>query len=306
MLEKNYDVIIIGAGPAGLTAATYSARSGLKTLIIENSILGGQVSITGEIKNFPGFMSITGPDLAMNMHEQAEAAGAKTVYEEIIEINLKDKWVQLSEKITTKAFIIATGASAKKLGLENEERFVGNGIAYCAICDGAIFKNQNVVLIGGGNSAVEDAIYLSEIVNSLTIINNQNDFTAEDILKQELNNIAKDNKNIKIFHNHEVTTLIGDTRLSAVKIKNLNDSKESEIKTDGAFVAIGRNPNTAFLNNQVSLKDNYIITSENMLTNIEGVYAAGDIRVKSLRQIITACADGAIAATEVSIYLASK
>lgn len=303
-MVKKYDIIIIGAGPAGLTAAIYAARSEAKVLIIENQMLGGQASLAYDVQNFPGFLSITGMDLAMKMHEQVENLGVEICYDEIKEVNLEEKWVEVSEeKLFAKSIVLAMGAGARKLNLENEERLTGSGVAYCAVCDGAFYKNENVVIVGGGNSAVGEAIYLSPIAKSITLINNLDNFTCVKALESELNKVMEKNNNIKVYHEHVVKKIIGDRNLDKVIISNVKTNEESEIECKGMFVSIGRKPDTDLVKDQISLdKHGYIITDENMHTSVGGVFAAGDVRVKNLRQIITACGDGAIAGTEASHF----
>lgn len=303
-MQKKYDVIIIGAGPAGLSAAIYSARSGANTLIIENQMLGGQASLAYNVQNFPGFASISGMDLSMKMHQQIENLGVETCYDEVNQINLKEKWLQTSnEKLFAKSIILAMGAGAKKLNIENEERLTGAGVAYCAVCDGAFYKDADVVIVGGGNSAVGEAIYLNAIAKSITIVNNLDTFTCVKAVEDELLKIMENNNKIKIYHSHTVKSIIGDNSVEKVVILNTKNNKEKQISCTGLFVSIGRKADTEIVKGQIALDEhNYIIADENMHTSVDGVFVAGDIRVKNLRQIITACADGAIAGTEASNY----
>ncbi len=302
---KEYDVVIIGAGPAGITAAIYALRSGLKTLLIENKMVGGQATLTFDIKNYPGFENINGMDLVMQMHAQAENLGAEMEYADVTGIDLKNKIVSTdSGKFSAKAIVLAMGASARRLGVENEDRLIGSGVAYCAVCDGAFFKNVNIVLVGGGNSAVEDAIYLSNIASNITIVNNMPAFNAQKILQDELRSVISKNNNITVFHNHVVSGIVGEKRLQGVTISHVDSGEEKHIECQGMFVAIGRKPDTELVKGQIEIDNmGYIKANENMHTSMEGVFVAGDIRVKSLRQIVTACADGAIAATEANYYI---
>lgn len=304
---KEYDVVILGAGPAGLTASIYAVRSGLKTLVIENKMIGGQATLTYEIRNYPGFESISGMDLTMQMQAQAENLGVDFEYDSVEEINLEKKYVKTSmEEFSAKSLILAMGASARKVGAKNEEELTGKGVAYCAVCDGAFYKDLDVVMVGGGNSAVEDAIYMSKIAKSVTIVNNLPDFTCQEILREELNKTIEERKNISIVQGHVVKEMVGENKLEKVKIEAVDGSDAEEIECEGCFVAIGRKPDTDMVKGQIELNNQgYIVADENMHTSIEGVFVAGDIRVKNLRQIITACADGAIAGTEANTYINS-
>lgn len=304
-MANNYDLIIIGSGPAGMTAGIYAKRSGLNTLIIEKNIIGGQASLTYEIKNYPGFETISGMELGMLMQQQAEALGCEFDYENVKEINLKEKTVVTdSDTYTAKAIILALGAAARHVGVDNEENLIGKGVAYCAMCDGAFFKDENVALIGGGNTAIEDAIYLSKICKSVTIVNNLPQFTCQQTLKDELNKIIEERNNITIYQNSIVNKINGEDRLNGVEILNTNTNETTLLDVTGMFVAIGRKPDTDIIKGQIDLdKFGYIIANEDMHTSVDGVFVAGDVRVKNLRQIITACADGAIAATEANTYI---
>ena len=304
---KEYDVVILGAGPAGLTASIYAVRSGLKTLVIENKMIGGQATLTYEIRNYPGFESISGMDLTMQMQAQAENLGVDFEYDSVEEINLEKKYVKTSmEEFSAKSLILAMGASARKVGAKNEEELTGKGVAYCAVCDGAFYKDLDVVMVGGGNSAVEDAIYMSKIAKSVTIVNNLPDFTCQEILREELNKTIEERKNISIIQGHVVKEMVGENKLEKVKIEAVDGSDTEEIECEGCFIAIGRKPDTDMVKGQIELNNQgYIVADENMHTSIEGVFVAGDIRVKNLRQISTACADGAIAGTEANTYINS-
>jgi len=304
-MANNYDLIIIGSGPAGMTAGIYAKRSGLNTLIIEKNIIGGQASLTYEIKNYPGFETISGMELGMLMQQQAEALGCEFDYENVKEINLKEKTVITdSDTYTAKSIILALGAAARHVGVDNEENLIGKGVAYCAMCDGAFFKDENVALIGGGNTAIEDAIYLSKICKSVTIVNNLPQFTCQQTLKDELNKIIEERNNITIYQNSIVNKINGEDRLNGVEILNTNTNETTLLDVTGMFVAIGRKPDTDIIKGQIDLdKFGYIIANEDMHTSVDGVFVAGDVRVKNLRQIITACADGAIAATEANTYI---
>ena len=305
MEQFNFDLIIVGSGPAGMTAGIYAKRSGLKTLIIEKNIIGGQASLTYEIKNYPGFETISGMELGMLMQQQAESLGCEFAYEVVNEINLQDKTIKTDSAIYKgKAIILALGAAARRVGVDNEENLIGKGVAYCAMCDGAFFKGEDVALIGGGNTAIEDAIYLSNICKSVTIVNNLPEFTCQQTLKDELNKVISEKNNITIHQNSVVNRIDGEDRLSGVEILNTATNEKTLLNVNGMFVAIGRKPDTDIIQNQIELdKFGYIIADEDMKTSVEGIFAAGDVRVKNLRQIITACSDGAIAATEANSYI---
>lgn len=307
MENKIYDVAIIGAGPGGLTAAVYALRSGLTVAIIEKHMVGGQVALTNDISNYPGFSNISGFELSQKMQKQATDLGAVMHYGEVTDVNFNEKIKSIYTKIETilsKTVIISTGAKSKKLNVENEDKFANQGVAYCAVCDGAFFKGQNVALVGGGNSGVEDAIYLSKIANHLTYVHKYEHLKAEDILVKEFNNVANQNKNVTIVNNSTVSKVIGDDKIDSIEIKNYLTNQTQTVKTDALFVAIGRLPDTEFLKDKIKLDDyGYIPTDEHMNTSVEGVFACGDVRVKTLRQIVTATADGAIAATSANNYI---
>lgn len=310
MTEKVYDVVIIGAGPAGLTGAVYALRSGRSVLVIEKMLIGGQIALTQYVENYPGFEKISGFELGQFMHEQAVKLGAETKYGEVVSVDFNNdikKIVTTDGEVFGKSVIIASGAKARKLGLENEEKLIGGGVAYCAVCDGAFFRDKNVVLVGGGNTAVEDAIYLSKMVKTLTIVNMESDFTAQKILVEELNAASLEKNNVKVLNNSVVTAINGDQVLNSVDIKNLKTNEVKNVEAQGLFVAIGRVPDTEFLKGIIELdKWNYIVTNEELETGVAGVYAAGDVRVKRLRQIVTATSDGAIAATNANEFLNRK
>jgi len=301
MTKRECDLLIIGAGPAGMMASIYASRAGLRTLILESTGAGGQVLSTAEIDNFPGFTSISGAELAMKMSEQTEVCGVETVYDEITEITLTGKTKQVvchDTTITAKAVIIATGASPRKIGCEGEERFLGAGIHFCALCDGAFYKDKDIVVAGGGNSAVEEVLYLSPLVKSITVANAFPGFTAFTSLVEKLEKLP----NVKVFHNTEIKKIIGDGKLTGVELSGAGVTPAS-----GVFVAIGRKPNTDFLGGSVELATGgYIAVNKKLETNIPGVFGAGDVCEKLVRQIVTACSDGAIAATHAAEYVRSQ
>jgi len=298
MDKRECDLVIVGAGPAGMVAAVYAARAGLNTLILETTGPGGQILSTSEIDNFPGFVTITGAELAMKMNEQVDACGAETIYDEIASVSLSgsEKTITCNDTVITgKAVIIATGASPRKIGCEGEEKFLGRGIHFCALCDGAFYKDKDIVIVGGGNSAVEEALYLSPIARNITIINMMPKFTAFPSLVEKLGGLA----NVTTMHNATMAKVIGEEKLAGIQV-----STGTVVPCDGVFVAIGRKPNTAFLNGAVDLAvGGYISVNKKLETSVQGVYAAGDVCEKLVRQIVTACADGAVAATHAAEYI---
>ena len=305
MEKKECDLLIIGGGPAGLTAAIYGARAGLKTIVLEKLGVGGQIMTTADIENFPGFASISGPDLAMKLYEQAEGCGVEFVYDEIQKFDFNNskenpqgsvKTVECSETtITSRAIILSVGAYPRKTGAENEDKFIGRGVHFCGLCDGAFYRDKDIVVVGGGNSAVEEAIYMSDIAKSIIIINATASFNAQDVLVKKLETLS----NVAVKHNNTLKSIHGDKKVSSV---DLNSGQN--IKCEGVFVAIGRVPNTGWLSGYLDLdKSGYIIADDKMQTSVAGVYAGGDCIQKHVRQIITACADGAIAATHAAEYI---
>lgn len=304
---RKYDVAIIGAGPGGLTAAIYAMRSGLSTVIIERDVIGGQASLTYEINNYPGFVSISGSELTNKMHEQATLLGAETIYGEVSNINfapMNNLIIVEGEEIFANTIILSMGAKARTLGADGEIEYIGKGICYCAVCDGASFKDKDVVLIGGGNSAVQDAIYLSNICKTVTIVNNLPNFTCSEQLLKQLEKQIEEKKNIRVNYNSKVLEFVGDDEmLKAVKYLN-DDNTEVITPSNGAFISIGRAPDTKLVRTSVHLDEQgYIAVDENLETNQPGVFACGDVIVKKVRQIVTACADGAIAATSAGNFI---
>ncbi len=296
-----YDVVIIGAGPAGLSAGIYASRAGAKTLIIEKYFSGGQAAQTYEIENYPGYVKIGGFELMQEMEKQAISCGAELKFDEIESANLVTKQIKLSsgEIINAKSIIIASGATHTPLGVEGEEELVGSGLSYCATCDGAFFKGQSVAVVGGGNTAVGDAIYLSRFAKSVYIIHRRNEFRASPILVERMQNlgtIIKTPCTLKAFEKDE------KGKLCALIIENKENSKEERVEVKGVFVAVGQTPSTEIFDLEKDEKG-YIITDENMKTNVDGVFAVGDCRAKFLRQIVTATADGAIAGEQAVLYI---
>ncbi|MBQ5825064.1 MAG: thioredoxin-disulfide reductase [Clostridia bacterium] len=305
-MEYIYDVIIIGGGPAGYTAALYAARAGLDTLIIEKMAPGGQMTLTGDIDNYPGFDDgIDGFTLGMKMQQGAEKFGAKTEYAEITSVDFSDKTKLINTYDGTfhaKSVIIAAGAHPKTLGIPDEEELTGMGMHYCAHCDGRFYKDKTVAVIGGGNSAVADALYLARLAKKVYLIHRRDSLRAEKIYLKPLSEA----KNIEFVFDSTVHRIIHDNGVKGLEILSTDNSKR-EIECDGIFVSIGRQPSTAFLGDAILLDSNgYIVADETTKTNIDGVFAAGDIRTKTLRQIVTAAADGAVAAHYAEEYISQN
>lgn len=289
-----YDIIIIGAGPAGLNSALYASRAGLKALVLEKMFAGGQAATTFEVDNYIGVEKTDGATLAMQMEKQAKSFGAEIKYEDVLEIDVDNKRVKTAKnEYKTKAIILAMGANSRKLGIENEERLRGRGVSYCATCDGNFFKGKTVCVAGGGDTALEDAIYLSALCKKVYLIHRRNEFRAVKSLCDRVN----ENSIVEKIMESEVVKIHGDDVVNGITIKNSKTNEETKIDADALFIAIGNIPNTELVKGKVKLDDfGYIITDENMKTDKDGIFAAGDIRKKILRQIITAASDGAIAA----------
>ena len=302
-----YDVIIIGAGPAGLTAGIYAKRACLNALVFRDKYsVSSQICNTYEVCNYPGFNNISGQELYDNIEKHAKELGVEIVGDKVIEIgdiDLDIKKVKTkSNTYDTKSIIIATGANPKKGGFDREDEFVGNGVSYCATCDGAFFKDKEVAVIGGGDVAVEDAIYLSRIAKKVYLLVRKDFLRATKILQNEVNNID----NIEILYNTVVKSVVGEKKLESILYKHKDDRILSELTVDGVFVGIGINPNTELLQDKVEMAHSYIVADETCRTSVDGVFAIGDIRKKQLRQVITATADGANVITSVQKYLLEK
>lgn len=290
---NNYDCIIVGAGISGITAAIYLKRANKKVLLLESNIPGGQINKTSNVENYPGFVKIDGPSLAMNLLDQVEHLEIDFKYEEVIDI-LKDDFFQVKtakEIYTSSYVIISTGRVPNLLGLSNEQELIGKGISYCASCDGNFYKGLDVVVVGGGDSAFEESLYLANICNQVTIINRSDKLRASNILQEQVK--ARDN--IKVVYNEEIQKInTDDGKIISVSLKN------SEINCQGIFVYIGSTPNLNYLKNtNVLLDHNYILVDENMKTNVDGLYACGDVIKKNTYQIVTAASDGAKAANSI-------
>lgn len=297
-----YDVIIIGGGPAGFTAGIYAARGGLRTILFTGSQPGGQAALTHKIENYSGVVDVEGFTLVSTMMEQAGNFGCEISFASVLDVNLagEEKVVITDEgEYITSTVIVATGAKNRRMGLENEESLIGKGISFCATCDGSFFKDRPVAINGGGDSALTEALYLSNICSKVYLIHRRQGFRAAQILVDRV----RSNKKISLVLDSTVTALNGDP-LNSLEVTNKVTGEKQNIAVDALFVAIGNIPNTDIFKGQLDLNEGgYIRTNEKMETNIEGVYAAGDVRITPMRQVITACADGAIAANSVIEYL---
>lgn len=284
-----YDVIIIGAGPAGLSAGIYAIRAGLETLILDKTSWGGQTILSAEIENYPAVSTVTGPDFAQKMYDQLSALGGEIRLEEVKKLDLEKKTVVTgSNTYQAKTIIIAAGLKRRKLGCAGEEELTGRGVSYCAICDGRFFTGKDVVVVGGGNTAMEDALYMSAYCSHITILCRGDHLKGEEKLKAS---IAKKD-NIEIRYQVNITEIKGDPLVTAVTLDN-----GEMLNTSAVFVAIGYEADSSFLEGAIELtKEGYVAAGEDCRTNIEGVFVAGDLRTKNVRQIVTAAADGAVAA----------
>ena len=305
-MKRIYDMVILGGGPGGYTAALYAARAGLDTVVLERLSAGGQMALTSEIDNYPGFPEgIDGFELGMKFQEQAEKFGAKTEYAEVrgLELHSDPKVLHTSEgDFLARTVVIATGAGPRKLGLPDEERLTGRGVHYCAHCDGMFYRGKTVAIVGGGNSAAAEALYLSRVAKRVILIHRRDSLRATKIYHEPL----KNQDNLSFRWNSAVTELVGDERLRAVRVKNLLSGEEEELQIDALFVSIGRKPATDLVAGQLELENGYIAADESTQTSIPGVYAVGDIRTKALRQIITAASDGANAAHHAEAWLSEQ
>ena len=296
-MDKLYDLIIVGGGPGGYTAALYAVRAGLDVLLIERLSPGGQMNLTGIIDNYPGFPEgVDGFQLSMQMQQQAERFGAKTKYAEVLKLELEGevKSVQTNDGIyQAKTVVISTGANPRQLGVEREKEMIGRGVGYCAHCDGMFYKGKTVLVVGGGNSAVAEALYLSRIAKEVILVHRRDSLRATQVYQKPLQEAS----NIRILWNSQVVELVGEEVLSGVKVKDLQSGAIQQIDAQGLFVSIGRKPTTELVKDQLTLDAaGYIMAGEDTKTNLSGVYAVGDVRTKQLRQIVTAVADGAMAA----------
>lgn len=303
-MENTEDLIIIGSGPAGYSAAVYTAREDFKPLMISGVPMGGQLMLTTLVENYPGFPEgIQGPDLMDLFRNQAERFGTRFIDENVTSVDFSKRPLKVkagNEEYAAKCVIISTGASAKWLGIESEQKFVGKGVSSCATCDAPFFKNKNVIVVGGGDTAMEDSLFLAKFASSVTIIHRREAFKASRIMQEK----AGSNPKIKIMFNTAIEEILGQEKVSGARLKDLTTGGTTEVKTDGIFIAIGHSPNTAFLKGTLKLDQlGYIVTKDEVKTDIEGVFVAGDVADRIYRQAVTAAGSGVKAALEARHYL---
>jgi len=304
-MDRVYDMIIVGGGPGGYTAALYAARAGLHVLIVERLSAGGQMNLTGQIDNYPGFPEgVDGFQLSMNMQQQAERFGAQTKYEEVLKLELEDKIKTVHTNAGShlaKTVVISTGANPRRLGVDREQDFVGRGVGYCAHCDGMFYRGKTVAVVGGGNSAAAEALYLSRIAKEVILVHRRDSLRATRVYHKPLQEAS----NIRFLWDSEIAELLGEEKLSGVKVRDLKNGQMQQLDVQGLFVSIGRKPATELVKDQLTLDSaGYIMAGEDTESSIPGVYAVGDVRTKELRQIVTAVADGAMAAHMADSYIA--
>ena len=303
-MKRNYDMIVIGGGPAGYTAALYAARAGLSTLVLEKMSVGGQMAITDVIDNYPGFdEGIDGFTLGMKMQAGAQRFGAETEYGEVTAVKLDDKEKSIvtdAGELFARTVVIATGAGPRPLGVDGDEKLIGRGVHYCAHCDGRFYKDKTVVVVGGGNSAAADALYLSRLAKKVYVVHRRDTLRATKIYHEPLMRT----ENVEFIWNSTILSFLADGKLSGVRILDRVSGEERTVEADGVFVSIGRTPETSLFKGQLDLDEGgYIIADETTRTNADGVFAVGDVRTKALRQVVTAVADGAVAAHFAEEYL---
>ncbi len=298
-----YDIVVVGAGPAGMTAAIYARRAAKTVLVLEALNYGGQIVNTPDIENYPLESHISGFDFSAKVYEQAKGLGAEFVFEKVVEIRPeKDAKVIITPKntYTAKTVILATGSENRKLGLEDEDKLVGRGVSYCATCDGNFYRNKVVAVVGGGNTALEDALYLADLAEKVYLIHRRDSFRGEEANAARL----KEKKNVEFIYNANVTKLISEKRLKAIEVTDKIDGSIRTIELNGLFIAVGRIPENQNFAGLVKLDDaGYVIAGEDCHTNADGIFVAGDSRTKMLRQLVTATGDGAVAATEAVKYI---
>jgi len=291
-----YDVIIIGGGPAGLTASVYCSRAGLNVLLLERLAAGGQAATASKIENWPGTLEIAGIDLAMNMEQQAKKSGAKIIYDEVVSLELEGKTKLVKtrkETFESKSIILAFGAKKRTVNVPGEQELLGRGVSYCATCDGAFFRNKTVAVVGGGNTAVEDALYLAAICPKVYLINKNNELDTDINLMQQI----KENTVIEVVSDYKITAIIGEKSVEQVKIKGTQSGEEKSLDVKGVFLAVGTVPLNSLIVGKINLDDKgYVQSNEFCTTEVAGVFVAGDLRRKQLKQVVTATADGANAA----------
>ncbi len=297
----NYDVLIIGGGPSGLTAGIYAVRAGLSVAIVEKQFAGGQIANTESVENYPALLNVSGFELATKMLEHAEKLGVKIIYDNVVNCKFDNngKLVELESgnEINAKTVILCAGATPRKLGLQNEDKFVGRGISYCATCDGAFYKDKIVAVVGGGNTAVSDCLYLAKFAKQVHLIHRRDKLRASKADTEKLINSG-----VNIIYNSVVSEIVGDNKISHIKLQNVENKEINEMQVDGVFVAIGQIPSN--ICPQIARDEyGYILADEDMKTNIDGVFVAGDVRQKKVRQVVTAVSDGAIAAEMANEYI---
>lgn len=305
--ENIYDVVIIGSGPSGLAAAIYAERAKLKTITIEKQYMsGGQVLNTYEVDNYPGLPEINGFDMGQKFRQHAEKLGSQFIKDEVLELEIMDDIKKVhckKNEFLTRTVIIATGANHRMLEVKGEKELYGKGVSYCATCDGAFYKEKTVAVVGGGDVALEDAIFLSRLCKKVYLIHRRDEFRGVKILQEKVFSIS----NIEVIWDSVVDEICGDNEVKAINISNVKTNDKKTLDVDGVFVAIGIVPNSHIFEKHLKLDDgNYIVATEDCKTSVEGVFVAGDVRTKALRQIVTAVSDGANAITSVEKYLATK
>jgi len=305
--KTKFDVIIVGAGPSGYTAGIYCSRAGYDTLILSGILPGGQLVNTTEVENYPGFENgIMGPDLMIEMRKQSQRMGTTIVDDEVVDVDFRNKPLKVltaSEEYEGRAIIIATGANPRKLGLEGEETFGGKGVSYCATCDGPFFRNQEIVVVGGGDSAIEEATFLTKFATTVHLVHRRSELRASKVMQER----ALNNEKIEFHWDSAVVDIKGEQKMQQVVLKNLKTNEETSLDAGGLFVAIGHTPNTKIFENQIDLDDEgYIILKNKTHTNIEGIFAAGDVHDRSYRQAVTAAAFGCMAAIDVDKYISES
>ncbi len=302
---EQYDVLIIGGGGAGMTAALYTSRANLKTALFEKLVPGGQIAVTDLVENYPGFPEgVLGPDIAMKMQAQAEKYGTQFFYDEVISISKNAGGSfdvkTASQSYTARSIILAMGASFRMLNVENERELIGKGVSYCATCDGAFFKGKEVVVVGGGDSALQEGIFLTRFATKVTVVHRRDTLRASPILQDR----AKTNPQIQFIWDSVVQKVAGKDKVEGVKIKNLKTGAETDFRTDGLFVFVGHDPNSKVVRGLVEMNDHgYVLAQESLATSIPGIFAAGEIRQGAVKQLVAACGEGCEAALAAQAYL---
>ena len=305
--KTKYDIIIIGAGPAGYTAGIYSSRARHNTLLISGILPGGQLMNTTDVENYPGFdEGIMGPDLMIIMRKQAEKMGTEIIDDEVVSVDFKSQPLKVSTASNTfeaNSVIVCTGANPRKIGLDGEQTFAGKGVSYCATCDGAFFKNQEIIVVGGGDSAMEEATFLTKFASTVHIVHRRDEFRASKIMQER----ALSNEKIKVHFNCTVEDIQGDQKFQNVILKNVKNGEKITLEAGGLFVAIGHEPNSKILEGQVELDENgYVVLKNNTETGVSGVFCAGDVHDHRYRQAVTAAGFGCMAAIDADKYLAEQ